>query len=306
LIFAQRDILNDIERLEDVMNPYTRTNQGDVGPKERVMKRGIESTMVSRKRLLTFRIIAGLLGLFFLYAGLSNARAPWMAVPAMSGDLHPELNRWFSTVAGASDLIVAGCFLALSWRPTQRLLFFFLVVGIVVAAGANLPFVPGFAIILALTVPALATYPYWSELRNVTSWWQRPHVVMLAVSALAAVVVLVVAVVAVGRQIAGGDPAAQANWWADYAEHVSMPAIAAFLASTGQPGWRLLSGLAAAVWVYLGVVATFVLTDDTGSWGTAGGLAGMGFGLILAAICLRGSDASRWARSSHHPNPAGG
>ncbi|WP_328522807.1 hypothetical protein [Kribbella sp. NBC_00359] len=77
----------------------------------------------SRRRLLAFRIIAALLGLLFLYAGLSNATAPWTAAPAMSGDLHPELHRWFTTVAGASDLIVAGCFLALARRPTRPLLF---------------------------------------------------------------------------------------------------------------------------------------------------------------------------------------
>jgi hypothetical protein len=275
------------------MNPFTRTNQGAVGPRGGAVDRGIESTTVSRGRLLAFRIIAGLLGLFFLYAGLSNASAPWMAVPAMSGDLHPELHRWFTTVAGASDLIATGCFLALAWRPKQPLLFFFLVVGIVLAAGINLPFAPGFAIILAFTVPALATYPYWSELRDVTSWWRRPHLVMLAISALAAVLVFVVAALAVARQIGAADAAAQANWWADYAEHVSMPAIAALLASSGQPGWRLLGGLAAAVWVYLGAVATFVLTADAGSWGTAGGLAGMGFGLILAVICLRGNTKGR-------------
>jgi hypothetical protein len=64
------------------------------------------------------------------------------------------LHRWFTTVAGASDLIGTGCLLALAWRPKQPLLFFFLVVGIVLAAGINLPFAPGFAIILAFTLPS--------------------------------------------------------------------------------------------------------------------------------------------------------
>jgi hypothetical protein len=226
--------------------------------------------------------------LLFLYAGLSNVVAPWMAVPATQGDLHPELNRWFSTVAGASDLIASGCYLALAWRSRQPLLFLFLISGIVIAAAANLPFVPGFAIILALTIPALATYPDWARLRNVTSRWQRPHLVMLTISAPAVAVVCVLAALAIGRQITSTDAAAQANWWADYAEHITMPAIAALLASSRQPGWRLLSGLAATVWVYLGAVATFVLTTDNGTWGKAGGLAGMGFGLTLAAISLHG------------------
>lgn len=270
------------------MDPFRRTNQRDIGPRHEAVSGGSESPTVSRRRLLAFRTTAGLVGLFMLYAGLSNASAPWMAVPAMAGDLHPELHRWFSAVAGASDLIVAGCFLALAWRPTRTLLFLFLVVGIVLAGGINLPFAPGFAIILVLTIPALATYPYWSQLRNVTSWWHRPHRVMLAIGALAAVPVLVVAVLAVGRQIDGAGAAAQANWWADYAEHVSLPVIAALLASSGQPGWRMLGGLAAVVYVYLGTVATFVLTVDAGSWGRLGGSAGMGFGVILAVICLRG------------------
>ena len=124
-----------------------------------------------------------------------------------------------------------------------------------------------------------------------TTWWQRPRVIPLIVSLVAAAVVFTLGVVAIGRQICGTDAAAQANWWADYAEQVSLPAIAALLASSGQPGWRLLGGLAAAVWIYRGAVATFVLTDDAGSWGTAGGLAGMGFGLTLATICLRGDSS---------------
>ena len=139
------------------MNPYLRTKHGDVGPRGRAVNRGIASTTVSRRRLLAFRIIAALLGLLFLYAGLSNATAPWMAVPAMSGDLHPELHRWFTTVAGASDLIVAGCFLALARRPTRPLLFCLLVVGIVVAAGITLPFAPGFASSRSLWPPWRAT-----------------------------------------------------------------------------------------------------------------------------------------------------
>src|SRR4051794_4509175 len=131
------------------MNVYTRNHRRPVGRRREAVSRDSKLPTASRGRLLAFRIIAGLLGLFFLYAGLSNAIAPWMAVPAMAGDVHPELHRWFSTVAGASDLIGAGCLLALAWRPRQPLLFFFFGVSAVVAAGINLPFVPRFAIILA-------------------------------------------------------------------------------------------------------------------------------------------------------------
>jgi hypothetical protein len=268
------------------------------------MTREVESTTVSPRRLLAFRIIAALLGVLFVFAGLSNARAAWMVVVGTSGDLHPELNRWFTTVAGASDLIGAGCLLALAWRPKQPLLFLFFVVGAVLAAAINLPFVPLFAILLAFVVPLPLTYPYWADLRTFTTWWQRPHVALLAVSALAACTVFVVAGSAISRQIGGTDAAAQANWWADYAEHVIGLATPALFASTGLAGWRLLAGLAAAVWIYLGFVAAFVLTDDAGSWGLAGGVAGMAFGVALAAEAIRGERSGSGVRL-RHPQPAG-
>lgn len=248
----------------------------------------------SKRRILVFRVIVFLTGALFVFAGLTNARAGWMLVVGAAGDLNPELNRWFTTVAGSSDLILAGCCLALAWRPRWVLLFFFTVVAFVLAAALNLPFVPEFAFVLALLVPALVAYPYWSQLRTVTTWWQRPKKIMLGVSLLAAAVVFVVAGLSEGRQIGGTDAAAQANWWADYAEHISLIAIASLIASGGRPGWRVLGGLAAGVWFYLGFVATFILPDRTASWGAVGGFAGMAVGVELAATCLKGH-APSWA-----------
>ena len=137
------------------------------------MSHGNGSIAPSRRRVLAFRILAALTALLFLAAGLSNARAGWLLVTGTTGDQHSEANRWFITVAGVADLTLAGWLLALAWWPRLSLLFFYLVVGFAVAAVINLPFVPEFAI-LALTVPALATYPYWAELRTVTTWW-RSH-----------------------------------------------------------------------------------------------------------------------------------
>src|SRR3954466_16294998 len=134
----------------------------------------MESRSPSKRRVLAFRVIVGLTGLLFLAAGVANARAGWLLVVGSTGDQHAEANRWFTTVAGTADLILAGCLLALAWRPRLSLLIFYFVTGFVVAALINLPFVPEFAIILAATVPALATYPYWAELRAVPTWWRRP------------------------------------------------------------------------------------------------------------------------------------
>lgn len=251
----------------------------------------MESGSPSRRRVLAFRVIVGLTGLLFLAAGVVNARAGWLLVVGATGDQHAEANRWFTTVAGTADLVGAGSLLALAWRPRRTLLFFYFVTGFTVAALINLPFVPEFAVILAATVPALATYPYWAQLRTVTTWWQRPRIVPLMMGLLAAAVVFPIAAVAIGRQIGGTDAAAQANWWADYAEHVSLLAIAALIASSGRPGWRTLAGLAAAAWAYLGIVAVFLLPHHAGSWGTRGGLAGIAVGLVLGAAAALGDRA---------------
>lgn len=257
---------------------------------------------VSGRRIVIFRILAALLGLFFTVAGLSNARAAWMIVTGTSGDLHPDLNRWFTTVAGTADLIVAGCFLALAWRPKQPLLLFYIVVAAVVAAAINLPFAPAFGILLVIVLVPVVAYPYWPEVRNARTWWQRPQLVLLGVGGLATAVAVVTAVIAIGRQIGGTDPAAQANWWADYAEHFINPALAILIASTRQPGWRLLAGLAAGVWIYLGLVAAFVLVDDTGSWGRIGGIAATAAGVVTAAACLQ-ADADGRTLVHRHAKP---
>src|SRR3954470_3244541 len=240
---------------------------------------GRESGSPSARRVLVFRVIVGLTGLLFLAAGVVNARAGWLLVVGATGDQHAEANRWFTTVAGTADLVGAGSLLALGGRPRQPVLVFYSVTGFTIAAVINLPFVPEFAIILAATVPALATYPYWAELRSVPTWWRKPRIVPLVVSVAAAAVVFSVAAVGIGRQIGGTDAAAQANWWADYAEHVSLLAVAALIASSGRPGWRILAGLAAAGWIYLGVVAVFLLPHHTASWGTLGGVLGIAVGL---------------------------
>jgi hypothetical protein len=256
------------------------------------MSHGKQSTSPSKRRVLAFRVLAALTGLLFVAAGVTNARAGWLLVIGATGDQHAEANRWFTTVAGTADLILAGCLLTLAWRPRLSLLFFYFVTGFVVAALINLPFVPEFAIVLAATVPALVTYPYWAELRTVSTWWRKPRIVPLVVSVAAAAVVFTVAAVAIGRQIGGTDAAAQANWWADYAEHVSLLAVAALIASSGRPGWRILAGLAAAAWLYLGVVAVFLLPQHTASWSILGGLLGIAVGLVLGVAAAVG-DAGR-------------
>jgi hypothetical protein len=257
------------------------------------MSHATEPPTASWRRITIFRVLAILTGLLFVFAGLTNARAGWMLVVGATGDAHPEANRWFTTVAGTSDLIGAACLLALAWRPILSLLFSFTGISFVVAAVINLPFVPEFAVVLAVVAPVLVAYPYWAQLRMFLDWWRRPHVVLLILATSGAVVLLVLAAIDVTRQVSGTDAAAQSNWWADYAEHITLVALAGLLAGTGRPGWRLLGGFASAAWIYLGVVAAFTLPDHTASWGSVGGVAAILLGAAMAVVCIRGQSEQR-------------
>jgi hypothetical protein len=237
---------------------------------------------------MTFRIVAAVTGLVFLVPVL-NVLAPWTLV-LDTGDSHAQVDRWFITVSGAEDLIQAVVLLALAWRPRRPLLALYLVVAMAVAAVVNLPFVPSFVVILAALVPALATYPYWAELRDAPRWWRRADQPLLLVGAVTAVAALGGAIVSIGRQIGGTDAAAEANWWADYAEHVLLLSVAVLVASCVKPGWRVLTGTAAVSWTYLGLVAAVVLPDATGSWGVTAGLVSLVVGLGLAAVTVFDAD----------------
>jgi len=235
-----------------------------------------------RVRVIIFRVVATLAGLFFVVAVVLMASAPWVLLQP-DQDVRTELNRWFLTVAGSVDAITAGVLLALAQRPPRTLLVVELV-GAVVAAGAIiLPFQPSFAAILAIGVVPLIAYPYWRDVRMFPSWWTGVSRSVLILAALAGAALLVTAAIALPRQIGGTDPAAGGGWWSDYAEHATVLALAGVLAASRGPGWRILRGLCSAVWLYLGLVAALVLTRHPGSWGRLGGaaalLAGIGFGV---------------------------
>ena len=60
------------------------------------------------------------------------------------------------------------------------------------------------------------------------------------------------------------------------------------LAASRGPGWRILRSARAAVWLYLGFVATLVLPHDTGSWDYVGGIPAVLVGLGFALAAWRG------------------
>ena len=123
-----------------------------------------------RVRVIIFRVVAVLAGLFFVVAVVLMASAPWVLLQP-DQVTRTELNRWFLTVAGSVDAIAAGVLLALALRPRRTLLIVEHAGAAFVAGAIILPFQPSFAAILAIGVVPLIAYPYWREVRTFASWW---------------------------------------------------------------------------------------------------------------------------------------
>jgi hypothetical protein len=109
-------------------------------------------------------VVATLAGLFFVVAVVLMASAPGVLLQP-DQEVRTELNRWFLTVAGSVDAIIAAVLLALAHRPRWTLLAVELAGAVIVAGAIILPFQPTFAAILAIGVVPLIAYQYWRDVR---------------------------------------------------------------------------------------------------------------------------------------------
>jgi hypothetical protein len=241
-----------------------------------------------RWRVLTFRVVAALVGLFFALAVVFNGAGPWVVL-SQSGDPQIGAHRWFLAVSAGADLILAGCLLALAYRPRFTLLVVYPAVAVVIAGAIILPFDLTFVVYLLVVVLALALYPYWGDVRAFPRWWTGANRPLLALASVVGGVLVVTAITALTRQIGGTDSAAAVDWWPDYAEHATLLGVAGILAACCGPGWRVLGTLCGVAWLYLGLVAALVLPGATGSWGRLAGVAAVLVGLAFAAAVWRGA-----------------
>src|SRR5689334_9410189 len=94
-------------------------------------------------RLILFRIVAVLAGLFFV-GTFQAALAPWGSVPDL-GQVdfhHPGLHRWSDVLAGAPDVMLGLLLLFSAWRPRQAgLILQWMAAAVVVFLAVNVPFV---------------------------------------------------------------------------------------------------------------------------------------------------------------------
>jgi hypothetical protein len=116
-----------------------------------------------RVRVIIFRVVATLAGLFFVVAVVLMASAPWVLLQPdqevrRTGSLVPHRCRQ----RGRDHRRCA----ARPGSATARTLLVFELAGAVIVAGAIiLPFQPTFAAILAIGVVPLIAYPYWRDVR---------------------------------------------------------------------------------------------------------------------------------------------
>lgn len=241
----------------------------------------------SRRRVRCFRVVAALTGAFFLFLAVSNALTPWFDVTTNPDDTQPELHLWFTAMSGGTDLIGAGCLLALAIRPRGwELLAVNMALGLIIAGIIIVPFTPSFLILLVLFVPVVASYPYRRALRP-RDFLRPPPALAAAVAGSSAAVLTVLAGVAIVKQITGTDSATVANWWVDYAEHAMGLAAVSVLAVLRGSGWRPLCALCTLAWLYLGIVSAFVIPEQQAGWGRSGGLAALAVGAFYAWTTCR-------------------
>ena len=117
-----------------------------------------------RVRVIIFRVVATLAGLFFVVAVVLMASAP-LGLLQPDQEVRTELDRWFLTVAASVDAITAGVLLALARRLRRTLLVLELAGAVILAGAIILPFQPTFAAILAIGVVPLIAYQYWRDVR---------------------------------------------------------------------------------------------------------------------------------------------
>src|SRR4029450_11898400 len=96
------------------------------------------TTNRGRLRLIVFRVLGAVAGLFFLVAVVVAVPAPWVLL--QPGDPNAGGNRWCLTVAGSVDAIAVVMFFALVQRPRRTLLFVEMSAAAVIAAAIILPF----------------------------------------------------------------------------------------------------------------------------------------------------------------------
>lgn len=226
----------------------------------------------SRRRLIVFRVVSGLVLLAFLPA-LLGILVPWAHIDYQGDGI---VEPWRDAVEGTVDAIAWIAVLGLWLRPLARpLLAQYVIVGglvaltVVPAAGATM------LITIVFLAAVIAAYPRPRLLLDRTSTFANRALTVVAVLACAALMPIAFSA------WSSSDASA-----ATYAEHIAILGIAGVVAATTRPGWRWLAWSVAAAWAYLGVVA-LAIPHEADTFGRLGGVACVVVGCALTLAILR-------------------
>jgi hypothetical protein len=255
-------------------------------------------------RLIIFVVLTVLAGLLYGNAA-TLLPVPWTDIPVVRAGVAPADLRWDLALMGASTgLWLAATFLILAWRPLSKpLLIQTVAVAIVLDACLEVSFRgPAYLLLAAPAVVVVAAYPRPRSLTEVQPRrrLRRPFIVLGVVTAA---VLLARVGFAVWQQVdlLHADPSAELGWIDDAAHTVAI-AVAALLAVTGRPGWRVVGALVGVCLCYLGITS-LALPDARGSWGPSFAVLACLAGLAYLAAAAR-PRAVTVPAPSHLPTPA--
>ena len=245
---------------------------------------------VKKWHVIVFVIVAGLLALLALYAGVFNL----LLLPGQSG-FPSEIHLWHQAQSGAfTTLLLGGSLLALLWQPQRKpLLAQFVLLSLAIinlgfATVSGFGFLPTWlAVGMVLIGLFAAAYP---SLRGLVSFSPEGafSLTLLALSLLAAVFLAPIAWRELHYQWAGvsaHDVHTLNYHWLTSVILAVLLVLAGVLSATKRPGWQILGLITGVTYLYLGSMA-LLLPYYAGSWGVIGGVMGLvaGLGYISAAL----------------------
>lgn len=243
------------------------------------------------KRRIIFPILAALLALvgFILLDGVREGIAPWSM--HVYYDAQPEILRWHHLAHGATVGVLLSCsMLVLVWRPANKpLLLQMYIIGFLTLTAvygtvdpmAIVGFLPA---VLVVSGILLAAHPdRQSVLRFSLPGASRLLLGLTILAAVAMAPAVIRAFTHVYDEPAFEGAADPSRWGADIIMSFTL-IIAGLLVSSKRGGWLPLGIIVGLDFLFIGAAA-LTIPDQPGSWGTAGGVLSILFGIVwLAAV----------------------
>ncbi|HJZ47160.1 MAG TPA: hypothetical protein VKE41_08340 [Roseiflexaceae bacterium] len=217
------------------------------------------------RRVVLFRIVAGLIAIgLFAMDGIS-VLAPWIDLPSHRDLAYPSaIQRWYEARWSAyAGILLTGCLLALLQSGPRPLLLQFLVLAGAILGAISLPFEPLIGITRIVAIALLvAIFPDRGSLAR----FSRPDRVsrpLLALSLVTGALLALNAWHSIQPDLGGAY--GYDRYSSEAVVLAAALALAGLLAATKRPGWQALALLAGAALIYLGLVAAKLL-EPTGHW----------------------------------------